>query len=122
MSKPLVFVIDDNDMTISIIERRLKNKGYAAAHHHGSQGAHKAAIKLKPSLIIMDLYMPDSDGFELIEQFKGHEATKNIPVIGYSASLFESDLEKALKHGFDDVCSKESDPEVLMTMVKKLSA
>ena len=70
----------------------------------------------------MDLYMPDSDGFELIKEFKGHEATKHVPVIGYSASLFESDLVKALEHGFDEVCSKEGDPEVLMKKVEKLCA
>lgn len=122
MINKLIYLIDDNSMTLTILERHLKNKGYQVAQNVGPQGALNSALKIKPQIIVMDLYMPDSNGYELLTKFKNHPELKNIPVIGYSASLFESDLERALEHGFDAVCSKEGGPESLLDVIKKCCA
>ena len=76
-----VLVIDDDQETVELISLFLKGKGFDIdTAYSGKQGI-KQAITENPDLIILDLLMPEMNGFEVIKMLKDHPASKNIPVI-----------------------------------------
>jgi DNA-binding response OmpR family regulator len=84
MHKQIVYIEDDAEM-IELISYILKTKGYELI---GALGGHKGLeiiLKNKPDLVLLDLMMPDMDGWDVYHQLKSAETTKNIPVVIISA-------------------------------------
>ena len=73
----------------------------------------------RPDLIIMDLTLPDMDGWEATRRIKADPATKHIPVVALTANAMEGDREKALAAGCDDFDTK---PVELLRLLDKIRA
>ena len=85
MGKARILCIDDDRATVTIISGVLTKEGYETfAAYDGHDGVNKA-IELRPDLIILDIMMPDIDGFEVCKQLKHHPATNNIAVLMLTA-------------------------------------
>ncbi len=76
-----VLVIDDDQETVELIALFLKGKGFDIDEAYSGKQGIKQAITENPDLIILDLMMPEMNGFEVIKALKDHDASKNIPVI-----------------------------------------
>ena len=76
-----VLVIDDDQETTELMALFLKEKGFEIKKANGGKQGIKKAITQNPDLIILDLMMPEMNGFEVIKELKNHQASKNIPVI-----------------------------------------
>lgn len=101
-----ILLVEDNEMNRDMLARRLVRKGFEVVTAvDGREGIQMAASE-KPDLILMDLSLPEVDGWEATRCIKGTEATKSIPIIALTAHAMTGDREKALEAGCDDYDSK----------------
>jgi len=101
-----ILIVEDNEMNRDVLSRRLRRHGYdvliAVAGVEGLAVANAA----RPDLILMDLGMPDIDGWECARRLKAAPATSTIPIIALTAHAMPDDRQKALDCGCDDFDTK----------------
>ena len=85
MGKLKVLCVDDDNATVTIISAVLTKEGYEVATALDGHDGLKKALEMKPDLIILDIMMPDIDGYEVCRQLKRHTDTENIAVLMLTA-------------------------------------
>ena len=116
---PKVLIVEDNELSRDMLSRRLRRKGYEVlVAVDGSEGV--AMVKQeKPDIVLMDLSLPDMDGWYATRVLKEDEATANIPVIALTAHAMSGDREKALEAGCDDYDTKPIDLRRLLSKMSR---
>lgn len=113
-----VLAIDDQFDNLAIIQMSLQLEGFEViTTDNGREGLEKAASEL-PDVILLDLMMPNMDGYEVYQHLKRKKATKNIPVIMLTAVDQPQFMEKAKKMGIEDYITKPFDPLQLATHIR----
>ena len=101
-----ILLVEDNEMNRDMLSRRLERKGFEVLIAvDGRQGVETTKNEL-PDLVLMDMSLPEMDGWEATRLLKAEESTKGIPVIALTAHAMEGDREKALEAGCDDYDTK----------------
>ena len=72
-----------------------------------------------PDLILLDIMMPEMDGFQTIERIRSNSEWKNIPVIAVTAKAMMNDKDIIIKHGFDDYISKPVESSVITSKIQQ---
>ena len=98
-SKANVMVVDDQPANLKLLEDMLKNQGYAIRSFPRGQLALAAAAQSPPDLILLDINMPQMNGFEVCERLKSDRRLAEIPVIFLSALTESEDKIKAFRAG-----------------------
>jgi CheY-like chemotaxis protein len=114
-----ILYVEDNEDNVYMLRRRLERAGFAVViASSGTQGVAMASSE-RPDLILMDLSLPDLDGWEATRRIKADPATKHIPVIAITANAMTGDKEKAMAAGCDDFDIK---PVEIARLLAKISA
>lgn len=117
-SKPLVLVIDDSVDVHRLLSARLKNEDLRLiAESNGLRGV-ETAVKERPSVVLLDLDMPDMDGFEVLRRLKDNASTLDIPVIVLSGLQSPQDKVTAFDLGAVDYICKPFDLTELRVRVR----
>jgi DNA-binding response OmpR family regulator len=123
--KSRILIIDDQPSEVKMVRMALEAAGYDVSHaYNGREGLEKAAGEM-PDLIILDVMMPEKDGFVACADLKRNPATSAIPVIVLtsveSSSLIFPDAESAAgtPHA-DEYIDKPVDPNFLLKRVERL--
>ncbi|MCC6863093.1 MAG: response regulator [Bryobacterales bacterium] len=104
-----ILVIEDNELNRDMLARRLARRGFEVLLAiDGRIGLDKAA-QAAPDLILMDMSLPELDGWEATRRLKAGPATRHIPVIALTAHAFAADRAKALEAGCDEFETKPVD-------------
>jgi two-component system cell cycle response regulator DivK len=103
---PKILLVEDNEMNRNMLSRRLVRRGYEVVIAVDGQQGTEMAISERPDLIIMDMSLPVMDGWEATRRVKGHDVTRQIPVIALTAHAMAGDREKAMEVGCDDYDTK----------------
>jgi DNA-binding response OmpR family regulator len=123
MEEPLIRVIyfEDESEMVELVKIILGREGYQVEGvHEGQAGLHAVKEQL-PDVILLDLLMPDMDGWEIFRQIKNDEATMNIPVIVITAKAQTVDKVLGLEIAkVDDYISKPFRPQELVERVEKV--
>ncbi len=110
-----VFVVDDQIYIRRLIQMGLEEKGYIVVDFPNGTKLmnyiNDPLVNPIPDVILLDIMMPDMDGFEILEELKKHPEYENIPVIMISARNQKDDVLKALKMGANDFIVKPFDIE-----------
>jgi PAS domain S-box-containing protein len=114
-----ILVVEDNKLNMLLAVDYLKVRGAVAFEAFDGISALEKAYAENPDLILMDIQMPDMDGFEVLHRLKMNHGTSRIPVIAMTALAMKDDQEKCLRLGFDDYISK---PVNLGEMIDKVHA
>ncbi len=116
---PKILVVDDEPEALELVEFNLKQAGFAVlTAADGAEALKKARIAL-PSLIVLDLLLPEIDGLEVCKMLRRDPATMNIPIIMLTAKAAEVDRIVGLEVGADDYVTKPFSPRELVLRVKK---
>ncbi len=105
-SKYTVLAVDDVPLNLILVEKILQRYNFKVKKANGGQEALDMIAAEKPSLVLLDLMMPNVDGFDVLAALSKSEETSNIPVVILSALNSESDIEKALINGAKDFVTK----------------
>jgi CheY-like chemotaxis protein len=112
-----VLVVEDDKDIAELIGRHLASHGYQVSIAGRAKDALEKARTGKPSLITLDIYLPDADGFELLQQLKNDPATNDIPVVIVSVM---GDQREGLRLGAVDYLTKPIDPLRLLSAVNRV--
>ncbi len=119
---PKILLVEDNQMNRDMLSRRLKRAGYGVILAIDGREAISMARSEMPNLILMDLSLPNLDGWEATRRLKADRATKQIPVIALTAHALVDDREKALAAGCDDYDTKPVEFKRLLGKIENLLA
>lgn len=115
-----ILVVDDRPQNVELLRAHLTKAGYAVETAYGGQEAlDKVAVRL-PDLVLLDIVMPDVDGFQVCERLKNNPDTNFVPVVVVTALKETGDKIRALEVGADDFLSKPFDLYELLARVKSL--
>jgi DNA-binding response OmpR family regulator len=118
--RPKILVVDDEPEAVELLEFNLKQAGFdVIAATDGAQALKKARSAL-PSLIVLDLMLPEIDGLEVCKMLRRDPATAGIPIIMLTAKAAEMDRIVGLELGADDYITKPFSPRELVLRVKKV--
>ena len=119
MAKKRVLCIEDHPEMIELIRLILGRKGFYVDGAEGGREGLKAMQENPPDLILLDLMMPDMDGWEVYRQIKANDRLKEIPVIAVTAKAQGIDRVLGLHiAGMDDVVTKPFGPKELIASVE----
>lgn len=114
-----ILVVDDNPQNIQLVHAILQKAGYKhVAFSTSGKKALELANSIHPDLILLDIMMPQMDGYEVVEKLKYSESTKEIPVIFLTAKAQDKDVVKGLNLGVVDYITKPFDNEILLARIK----
>jgi diguanylate cyclase (GGDEF)-like protein len=115
--KPRVLIVDDERFNLNTLNGLLRDDYRIMVATHGEQGL-KAALSGRPDLILLDITMPDLDGYEVCRRLKGDPLTQGIPVIFITALSDAADETRGLELGAADYITKPFHPAVVRARVR----
>jgi len=119
ISKPLILTVDDDQDMLKLNERILVNSGYDVLTAKGASEAFMVLEKTKPDLILLDVMMPEMDGYELCMNLQQNKGLTSIPVVFLTALKEEQDKAKAFAAGGVDFLTKPINKVELLKVVEK---
>jgi CheY-like chemotaxis protein len=117
---PTILLVEDNDLNRDMLSRRLIRRGYAVITAQDGLQGHDLACSALPDLILMDIGLPEMDGWQVTRRLKSNPATRRIPIIALTAHALVTDRAKAREVGCDDYDTKPVEFERLMLKVETL--
>ena len=117
-----ILIIDDDVDTLRLVGLMLQRQGYEIrAASNGTQGLEKA-MEDRPDLILLDVMMPDMDGYEVARRLRKNPATVTVPILMFTAKTQLDDKVAGFEVGADDYLTKPTHPTELQAHVKALLA
>ena len=116
--KPKVMVVDDSPQILALLEDLLPYRGYEVLALPNGVLALEAALKSPPDLILLDVNMPEMDGFQFCEQIKQKNKLREIPVIFMSGLNSTKDKVRGLNLGGVDYITKPFQPEEMLARIE----
>lgn len=117
MNKKIAILDDEKDI-INLISLHLKKNSYDPVEFSNANSLFKYLNSGSPDLLILDLMLPDMDGFDICKKMKNDNKWKNIPIIMLTAKQDETDKILGLEFGADDYITKPFSPKELIARVK----
>lgn len=118
--EPVILAVDDEPELLDMIHFALRSEGYTVALARDGREALEQVEALRPALVVMDVTMPEMDGFEALRRLKENPATENLPVIMLTARAQEADILAGWLRGADLYLTKPFDPFELLTHVARV--
>src|SRR5262245_37451245 len=117
---PKILLVEDNEMNRDMLSRRLQRKGFEVAMAvDGLQGV-DMALKGDYDLILMDMSLPELDGWEATRRVRDGLGQKHVPIIALTAHAMSGDREKAMAAGCDDYDTKPVELDRLLGKIQAL--
>lgn len=117
MAEPTVLVIEDNEQNIYLATFLLKNSGYQVIQARSGEEGLALSQKNKPDLILLDIQLPEMDGYEVVRRLKCQPATAEIPVVAVTSYAMAGDRETILGAGCHGYVEKPIDPDTFVATV-----
>jgi len=118
--KPRILVVDDEPEAVELIEFNLKQSGYTVSTAGDGAEALKKARGQTPDLIVLDVMLPEMDGFEICKTLRLDPTTLRVPIIMVTAKAAEIDRVLGLELGADDYLTKPFSTRELLLRIKKI--
>ena len=112
-----VLLVEDNELNRDMLSRRLERCGFEVVMATDGREALAMAPSERPDVILMDLSLPEIDGWQATTLLKAQPATHQIPVIALTAHAMRSDRQKALEAGCDEYETKPVDMDKLLAKI-----
>ncbi len=113
----LILVVDDNPQNRDMLSRRLERQGYAVATAENGREALEAVRAQAFDMVLLDIMMPEMDGYTVLQQVKADEALHDIPIIMISAVDEMASIVRCIEGGAEDYLLKPFDPVLLKARI-----
>ncbi len=116
-SQPIILCVEDNLRNRVLLKRILQHQGYEVQEAKDAHQALEILKTLVPDLILMDINMPDVDGFALTQKLRRKPKLADVPIIAITANVMKGDRERVLEAGCDGYIEKPIDIDELTSQV-----
>ncbi|MBI1878833.1 MAG: response regulator [Chloroflexi bacterium] len=113
-----ILVVEDNETSLELMVYLLGAFGHTLLVARDGLEGLRLTRREAPDLMLVDVHMPQMDGYELARQLKSDPGLRAIPLIAVTALAMVGDRDKALAAGFDGYIAKPIDPETLVAQVE----
>jgi len=118
-----ILIVEDDPLMSRLYQKVFSFEGYEVEMAENGQEGLDKAQKVKPTLVLCDVMMPEMNGFEVLEKLKADKETKSIPVIMLTNLASEEDAETALTKGaVKYIVKSEYDPKQIVELIKGILA
>jgi two-component system OmpR family response regulator len=114
-----VLVVDDEPTLSELLAMALRYEGWEVRTAADGSSAVRTAREFRPDAVVLDVMLPDFDGFEVLRRLRAETSTAAIPCIALSANAMPEDIERGLAAGFADYWTKPIDFAAFLTALKK---
>lgn len=118
MDKPLILAVDDKPQNLQFLGKLLSDNGYEVGMAQNGVQALNFLMKDEPDLILLDIMMPEMDGYEVCERIKSDFSTRHIPVIFLTAKTDTQDVVKGFEVGGVDYVVKPFNSAELLARIR----
>ncbi len=115
-----ILVVDDDKKIVRLVRSYLEQNGYQVLTAHDGETALHTIRREKPDLVVLDLMLPDRDGWEITRIVRGDQALASLPIIMLTARVEDVDKIVGLEVGADDYVTKPFNPREVVARVKAL--
>lgn len=115
---PSVLLVDDNPDILDGYAELLRLNGFTVIRGTSGSSALDLAFRLRPSVIVIDMWMPGIDGFETTRALKADARTRDTPVVGFTSLGFSK--KKAEEAGCDAFLRKTAEPDAFIAAIRKV--
>jgi CheY-like chemotaxis protein len=119
MTRKLILAVDDNATNLKLVRYVLESAGYDVVTAEDAADARRRLDERRPTVVLLDLQLPDGDGLEFARRLKADPNTKDIPVVAVTARAMKGDRDLALSAGCDGYVSKPIDTNEFPNVVAK---
>jgi two-component system cell cycle response regulator DivK len=113
-----ILYVEDNVDNRTLVQRILTSEGYTLVEANNASQALEILKNTRPNLILMDINMPDMDGYSLTAKIKGTPGLGSIPIIALTANVMRGDRERSLEAGCDGYIQKPIDIDKLPEQIE----
>lgn len=117
--KHTLLIIEDNEQNLYLMQFLLEKRGFATVGVRNGRDGVKTALDIVPSAILLDIQLPEMDGYAVAAELKNHAALRGVPIIAVTSYAMVGDREAILAAGATGYIEKPIDPE---TFVSEISA
>jgi two-component system cell cycle response regulator DivK len=117
--KSIILYVEDNRENRVLVRRVLEAEGYRMTEASNADDAMKNIHETRPSLILMDINMPDVDGYALTARIKATPGFASVPIIAVTANVMRGDRERSLEAGCDGYIQKPIDIDILSQQIER---
>ena len=117
---PKILIVEDNEENRDALSRRLQRRGFEVVMAFDGKLGVAAAKTEMPDIILMDMNMPELDGWEATKQVKADPATAHIPVIALTAHAMAGDRDRAIAAGCVDYHTKPVELPKLLEQIEQI--
>jgi len=121
-NKGTILYVEDNLDNRTLVRRILLSEDYAVLEAVNAMDALKVLENAKPDLILMDINMPDMDGYTLTSKIKTTPGFERVPILALTANVMRGDKEKTLEAGCDGYIQKPLDIDQLVREIERFLA
>ncbi|MGB7876855.1 MAG: response regulator [Anaerolineales bacterium] len=114
-----ILYVEDNLDNRTLVRRILMAEGYNLLEAVNASQALEILENTQPDLILMDINMPDMDGYSLTAQIKGTPKLQSIPIVALTANVMRGDRERSLEAGCDGYIQKPIDIDILSEQIER---
>jgi len=119
MSGAVILYIEDNIDNRTLIRRILTSEGYQVMEAGNAHDGLATLKSMRPDLILMDINMPDVDGYTLTAQIRAMQGFEGIPIVALTANVMRGDRERSLEAGCDGYIQKPIDIDLLPQQIER---
>jgi len=120
--KSRILIVDDNPLNVNLLEAKLPSKDYEILHAYNGKEALEKADRELPDLILLDVMLPELDGYEVTKRLRNNPRTNDIPIILITALQDTEEKITGLESGADEFLNRPVDTAELQARVKSLIA
>ena len=117
---PVVLIVDDDEGLREYVRTRLEAEGYAVREAGSAEAGLQVLEEATPDLVLLDVMMPEVDGWEMLRRVQERHGVGSIPVIMFSGKVDEQSLAEAASRGAHGFVGKPFDPQQLIESTKQL--
>ena len=114
-----ILIVDDEAINLKLVSRLLEIEGYEVSTAQSGEVALRLIEQTPPDLALLDVRMPDMEGYELCRRLRQNPRTAGIPIVMLTAMVDENDRLKGIEAGADDCLPKPFDVELLRALLAR---
>ena len=117
-----ILAVDDERHIVRLVQVNLERAGYQVVTAFDGKDALEKVASEQPDLVVLDVMMPYMDGFEVLQNLRKNQSTRDLPVIMLTAKAQDADVFRGWSSGVDCYLTKPFNPMELITFVKRIFA